>query len=100
MFPPPEQLDHVQQSLDRERARLLRSLISHAGAVTLFGWLYVVLGVLGGAGLALYPERDALDVTAHPYIGLGVAVALGSLVVGLVVVMLAAWARAWAVSQR
>ena len=45
-------------------------------------------------------EDNGFSSDRHPYIGLGVATLLGSLLVGSVVVMIAAWARAWAITQR
>lgn len=102
--PPPTQAElelariHSQR---RERDRLLNSLRGHTEAVTVFGWIYVVLGSLGGLALCFQTDDDGgFGTDRHPYIGLGVGILLGSLLIGSVVVMLAAWARAWAITQR
>jgi hypothetical protein len=100
--PTPQELELARiHSQRRERDRLLNALRSHSEAATAFGWIYAVLGSLGGIGLCFVTEDNGgFGTDEHPYIALGLGILLASLLIGSVVVMLAAWARAWAFTQR
>lgn len=99
--PTPQELELARiHSQRRERERLLNALRTHTEAASFFGWVYVVLGTLGGIGLAASTEDNGFGADRHPYVALGIGIVLGSLVFGSVIVMLAAWARAWAITQR
>jgi hypothetical protein len=82
-----------------KRADAVGKLEGAALGVKVLGWIIAITGFIGGAGLGLVTEDSYPDLT-HPYIAVGIAVAIGSLVIGTVMVLLAHWAEAWSEMQR
>lgn len=62
-----------------------------AASVSSFGVFLMIAGVIGGVGLAVYRDDDSV----HQFATEGVALAVGSLAIGMLLQLLGVWAAAW-----
>lgn len=88
----------AEEALQRRvaaRAGAFRSLRSAADGVAVVGWIVGIGGLVAGIALAFVTETEGLLDERHPYVGVGVVVVVVSVAVGLLMVLLACWARAW-----
>lgn len=75
----------------RQPASELAAFRGRAELVKTLALLFIVGAVAGGSVAMLYSRDDG-----RPYLSEGLAVAVGGLMSGLVLWMVAAWAEAWA----
>lgn len=100
--PPPPAVDRVaaeREAVARERAlardKSLAGLRRAADLVIVLGWLIGLGGMIFGFVIAI----SGGDNEDYPYVGLGVAVGGGAVVVAAFMTLFAYWALAWIDSQ-
>lgn len=77
--------------MSAERQRLF----TVAGLMELAGGAIGIIGIAAGLILAVSRERHGLDHDTHPYVGAGIGIIIGSIVLGLLLLFLGLFAQVW-----
>lgn len=95
----PQQRNQQQAQADDRRKRL-KGLINLADLVNLWGWVVGLVGILGGIALMIQTESTGLfGSDVHPYIGAGIGVIIGAVILGMVLCLLGNFARCWVLER-